>query len=341
MKHYNFENINIGDYVKFKIIDKEKEKDKEEKNETYYAIVTDSNNNSKKDKKFLGIQIDEKDKRYHFPIGLTIYIDRRAVIQVYPPKVVDILNPRISIRHLWKNLIFREVKTAKTHNLLYIEYKYICSSGLERIMRFNSWEEAKSKVDPKFHKNLYACHENYFGFTTDKCIRNNDNYLDHEIFFSKKCYCELDWSDNDPTADFSIIERGFLNTEPEVGTTVCGIVENGEKGLFYRKWFLCSKQFLMLWSMLCEPTHPSLYISEDKSQPKSFNMLLEDLDTSQYSFDIKKKIENFTVYNNIEQVALYSNRYKQVAKALYNNEISNSFQKKLIRNLIWPSKITI
>lgn len=363
-KTYHFGKVDIGDFIKFKTVVNNKD-------DIYFGKVVDVSRNG-----FLGIQIDTNDKRMDFPLGLHIYIDRRSVLQTYPSKYIEHLTPRLALKHLWKDLIFREVKTTLCSKLLYAEYKYISKTGFEKIKRFTSLEEAYRNVSSEYHKNIIPCYDDYFGFTITKALRTNDHYYDREIFFSKKCYTELDWSSN-PTGDFMLNEKGFNLVSPISDSIICGIVEDGEKGLFYRKWFICSKEFLTLWTMVCIPKDCSLFnqkhIIDDRdiskivgnlpskrkneNKIKNFDNLMKELDTSHYSIDMKSNLferrRKHCIYN-LERTALYfPNRYKQIAEILFSrrfledkngNSYSEeteytSFQKKLIRNLMWSKKV--
>lgn len=374
-KKYRFEKIDVDDLVKFKAsknkiyknqdgkiyIEKdvdlflkkdydiwENKSEESISNETtiYFGKVTDSSSPG-----YLGVQIDANDKRHNFPTGITFYIDRRAVLQFFPAKYIEKLTPRLVLKHLWKELVFREVKTTLCSDLLYAEYKYISDTGFERSIRFSSIEEAYQNIPPEFHKNVLPYYNDYFGFTTDKALRSNDHHYDREVFFSKKCYSELDWSSN-PTGDFMIDEKGFNQVNPTADSLICGIVEDGEKGLFFRKWFVCSKEFLTLWTMICDPKDPSLYENnsliedeevskivgnwitksekKDKKEKrvKSIETLLEELSTASYSIDmsldIKERKRKHCIYN-LERAALYfPNRYKQVAEVVFSKSLLES-----------------
>ncbi len=118
--------------------------------------------------------------------------------------------------------------------------------------------------------------------------------------------------------------------------------------------------------MVCEPTDFSLTenlffdssqntwnkIEKHKRRVKDFNKLLGEIDTSCYSIDLNLDLverRRKFLSHNLERAALYySNRYKQVAQLLlypsksdsddFTNEYT-SFQKKLIRNILWPKKV--
>lgn len=357
---YKEDEIIIGDFIKFK-----RKLENEKTCNVYYGKIYDISSRSG----YIGVKIDPNDKRYDFPLGLVIYIEKKQILQIYSAKIAEHLTPRLALKNLWCNFIFREVKTTKCNNLLHVEYNYVGKNGFAKIKRYKTLEEAFSKVPSEFHHNIVPCYSEYYGFTTDKAIRNNDVHYDREIFFSKKSYVELDWSAN-PTGDFLFNERGYNARNPQPDSLICGIVENGEKGLFYRRWFLCSREFLTLWTMICEPSNSSLYEInntfncdwnriEKRKKIKEFDKLLQELDTSFYSVNLKLDMEERKkkfIYYNIEKAALFFNsRYKQIAEIVFskgynNKELTytfsedykikyNSFQKHLIRNILWPKKL--
>lgn len=384
--------IDIGDFVKFKVFRdpthfpiaikleeeyiegfKDKYKHQEYKHldykdfefDIFHGTVVDISNSMTID-----ILVDSNDKRDILPKGLPIKIDKRNIIQYYPKNVGLHLTPRLALKHIWKNLTFREVKTVKCSELMYAEYRYVSDNGFERCKRFSSLEKAYEYISPEYHHNIIPHYKDFFGFTTEEALRFNDIYSDKEIFFSKKCYCELDWGEN-PSGDFAVKERGFNDVPPLSETLICGIVENGEKGLFFRKWFCCSKEFLTLWTMVCNPTDPSLYKkspninsynwSSDEADKiawkiKDLETLREELDTSWYSVDytlpLSERKRKF-ISHNVERAALYyQNIYQKVAEVLFDENIQensgtndkkiryNKFQKKLLRNLLWCKNIT-
>jgi hypothetical protein len=346
-RNFRFEKVENGDFIKFKML-KNQNLQKHMKGGIYNEInyssgIKDSTNDNNRDGhkyviyygkvvdaskvNYLGLIIEKKGNIF---LDCPLYVDRRSVLQIYSSKYVEHLTPRLALKHLWKDFVFREVKTTKCNNLLYVEYKYVSPTGFERIKKFSSLEEAYANVPLEYHRNIVTYYSDYFGFTTNKALRDNDSYYDKEIFFSKKCYCELDWSSS-PTGDFLVNEKGYNLINPSAESLICGIVENGEKGLFFRKWFACSKEFLILWTMVCAPNDPSLFeqshiVDEDvsklmkkdriwitknakdtkdskdtkdtkdfkdrsKKKIKDFDVLLEELDTSYYSINMNLSLE--------------------------------------------------
>ena len=161
------------------------------------------------------------------------------------------------------------------------------------------------------------------------------------------------------------------------GSLICGLVEKGEKGLFFRKWFVCSRQFLLLWTMVCDPKDSSLKqntysnisfehlrsseeMFKKKSKIKSLDTLLEQLDTTCYRLDFSNSVKERQkryVFHNLEKVSLYfSNRYKKICNVLFNNrdgvlnsnnynglyddtDMYTNFQHNLLKNILWMTKL--
>jgi hypothetical protein len=399
-KIYRFENLSIGDVVKFTYksnprldhdsssgtiyksnprLDHESEHSPQkcqykdfrpidsnpEKHNIYYGKVIENVH----DKETTHLQIVASEDS-DLPKGIPITIDRRSIIQSYPKDLINHLTPRLSLKHIWKNLIFREVKTVNCGEPLYTEYRYISPTGFEQSQRFTTLEEAKRNVSTERHRNIITHYKNYYGFTTDQSLIKSDPYFDKEIFFSKKCYSELDWSEH-PTGDFYIGEKEEHTIPPIADSLICGLVEIGEKGLFFRKWFVCSKQFFILWTMVCDSKNDSLtetkqlYNStrnqkEIVQKLKSFDRLMLDLDTSSYNvaynmkMSLSEKRHKHYVWNLEKAVLFFSDRYQKVARILFHkNHLDDrsgysysddndydKFQKRLRKNLLWPKHIS-
>jgi len=358
-----FEQCEINDLVKFK-------KEKEDGGFAIYrGIIKEIKDNK------LAIVLDNSTKIQELPKGLNIWIDRRSVLQIFPHKLLHRITPRLALKLLWKKLIFREVKTVKATNVKKACYHYLNRNGFPRIKTFKTKEEAYESVKEIYHKNISVHYYDYFGFTTNKYYRENDIYYDKEIFFSKKCYTELNFT-NKPTGYFGE-NRGEKEWPPYPGQMICGLVEKGEKGLFYRKWFICSKEFMTLWTMICEPKDPSL-LEEDnkwslsviykkkktkKKRVKTLDTLLKELDTSKYQIDYNE--ENIRlrrkkyIIQNLEKSAIYlTDIYTKLAKMLFKNGFHSysysfsydncdieeyeidPFKRRFVKNLLWMLRVT-
>jgi hypothetical protein len=280
-------------------------------------------------------------------VGDRHYINDEHVIEHYPRTTVKNLSLRLVLKKIWSDLVFREVKTIKTRDPISVTYQYVNEHGFVRTRKFESIQESLDTVPSEYHKNIIIQYNDYYGFTTDKYIRANDKYNGKEIFFSKKCYGELNLTGNMITAKFPF-PKG-LNIPPRTKQYICGLVGDGEKGLFYRKWFVCSPEFLVLWTMICEPHHYSLKTQSFSNKP--LPDLMKELDTSHYNvidkydISVEEKQKLFQVYN-VEKTAIYfSDMYKKIAKAIctsrnmdrekYKDHILIPYEDRIVRDLLW------
>ena len=248
------------------------------------------------------------------------WVSYTSIIQWIPYNFLSSLTLRVVLKNMWKNLIFREIKTVKTKKIEAVHYKYINGDGLSRTRIFNNLDIALRLVPRKYHRNIQTSYEDYYGFSTDAVVQPSDPYDDKEIFFSKKCHTEI----NMETGLFQN-ERSTNKYPPVRGQYICGLVENGEKGLFFRKWFLCSPQFLILWIMICYPSSPALkYRNSSGLKTKTLPMLYKDLSTKHYQVDyslsIKERSDSYKV-TNFEKSSIYSpDTYVNIAKTIFENK---------------------
>lgn len=273
-----------------------------------------------------------------------IWISPSAITKHYPQSAARHLSIRLLLKEIWKHFIFREVKTIKAKDPYMTSYQYVNNSGFVRSEKYRNLTDAQRKVPYEHKNNIQVHYRDYFGFTTDRTIRNNDIYYNQEIFFSKKCYGELNLNNAHITGEFSY-RRGFKTVPPRAKQYICGLVEHGEKGLFYRKWFACSKEFLTLWTMICEPDHYSLKYKKDNTfVTKSLEDILTELDTSHYDttnteLPVDEQQKRFKVHN-IEYQALYiPDLYKKVILAIFNpGSLDNDlydYPTKIKSDLMW------
>ena len=259
---------------------------------------------------------------------------------------INQLTPRIILKELWKDLIFREIKAVKPKDQYIATYDYINDDGFNRSIEYPSTELAYKNIKSNEHGNIHGHYKDYFGFTTHRSFRNNDIHCNQEIFFSRKCYGELNLNGRFITGNFSM-RRGFKSVPPDKKQYICGLVETGERGLFYRKWFVCSKEFLTLWTMICEPEHYSLKNKTDNEYvTKTLDELMKELDTSEYSIpyqdiDTEEKKRKYKSYN-VENLALYiPNIYQKIARALFkpsknnSDDLYQSYEDQIKFDLMW------
>ena len=290
---------------------REIENEKEDKREIEKREINEEDNKRE--------EINEEDNDDTEKENNIYWVEYNNIIQWVPHRCLSYLSIRLILKNMWGNLIFKEIKTVKTKIIESVHYNFINKYGFPRTMVFNSLEQAKEKISMRYHKNIIPFYEDYYGFTTDAKIASNDKYTE-EIFFSKKCHTEL----NMETGSFQN-ERSTNKYPPEQSQYICGLVENGEKGLFFRKWFSCSNEFMTLWNMICQPDALSLKYRNSKGlQVKKLDTLLFELSTEKYQIDynsnIKRRQQNYRIYN-IEKIAMYSpDVYVQLAKLIFDNE---------------------
>jgi len=257
------------------------------------------------------------------------WINKSSVITCYFKNLINGLTLLSMLQRFWKRFIFREVKTVKTEKPFLVSIQYINSHKFIRHKEFDNLDNAFNKIHPNQHKNIRVHYNNYFGFTTDKIFGSNDKYSGGEIFFSKKCYGELILEGDNITAKFNH-NRGVNSVLPVEKQIICGIVGEGDKGLFYRKWFPCSKEFYILWNIVCNP-----------SDDLNMNEIIESLSTKKY-----KPCNN----DNIENNAIYSpDIYQKIARAVYNidTELTNdteltglypNYETRIRNDVLWMKK---
>ncbi len=330
---------NVGDCVEFKRF-LPSDTDKE-----YSACKGKIIDNS--DKNLLEVMVFTGDNQNN---NNNCWISPLSITNHYPQKIIPRLSTRLILKDIWKDLIFREVKTVKTKDQSMVTYQYVNDAGFVRTKKFESVEEAYRVVPVDKRKNIQAHYWDYFGFTTNRPVRNNDIYCNQEIFFSKKCYGELNLNNENITGGF-YQRRGFNGVPPERKQYICGLVEVGEKGLFYRKWFTCSKEFLILWTMVCESEHYSLKNNiKGKYVTKSLNQIMAELDTSHYDVtnsdvsvsDKKKLYQNY----NVETQAIFVPEiYQKIAKKLFrpdkpeSDDLYRSYEDRFESDLMWMKSI--
>ena len=262
------------------------------------------------------------------------HVNPLSIVNHYPKNKIPKLTLRLVLKQLWKNFIFREVKTTKTKDVKTIIYKYVNEYGFSRFKTFNDIPTAYKTVPKELQKNIRVYYEDFYGFTINQSYRSNDIYHDQEIFFSKKCHGELNLVGTHISGKFH--SRRKINIlPPKKKQYICGLVGNGERGLFYKKWFVCSHEFLILWTMICEPGHHCLKKNENNHfTTKSLAELL-------YELNMHKKNENLSIHNG--------NIYQNLAKILFKpstsvadinqlNLLYKSYEKELNKCLMWMKK---
>jgi len=141
-----------------------------------------------------------------------------------------------------------------------------CTIGLDKSndtikrtqIRFND-KKTPEEIPKDLDERVYDVWYNYyFGFTFKNNMNDDDYNKGETIFFSRKNYHSLDLSvfGTGKFGEIGNFTGGWR--PPKHGDIICGIVKKDERGLFFSKWFTCSKQFFDLWRLIMYgPKHPS------------------------------------------------------------------------------------
>lgn len=156
-----------------------------------------------------------------------------------------------NIKNKFAPLIFRRV-----FNTTYLEkvntYKEAYDGSREEFL-----EEVNLPKHPhnqknewlKYHKQCLVKKGNYLGTTTNKPIRKNDLIGNVQINFYPSNRVDMN-------EHFDLVDLPDENARydiPYKGDLICGTVQRDENGwYYYSKWFLCSEQFLMLWTFVVQ-----------------------------------------------------------------------------------------
>jgi len=171
----------------------------------------------------------------------------------------------------WKDLVFRRIKAVKLGNPSMVADLY------EPIKESNGDEETGKEsncanIDDCV--NHIPCYSHLYGVTNGNVINKGDLYPGHRIYFShgikqnKSEYCSIDlYSGQGSTAWFpdkhkccdtpsskTQCEQYVISTNPpRKNQYVCGMVHKNKDGQYcYTKWFVCSREFMNLWSLIVE-----------------------------------------------------------------------------------------
>jgi len=166
-------------------------------------------------------------------------------------------NDRKNLRELlqkrFSSLIFRRVHKVvldENDRLPSRVYQNPDNWRLENVDETFTPEEEEKIVEKRYKK--------FYGFTTYYPLRENDN-VKGAIYFNSNHYCEPDMIFN----DFKLIRKP-TNVPPRTSTPTSRedllcmqvITERNGKN-FANKWFICSEQFLRLWTSIMYDDHQS------------------------------------------------------------------------------------
>lgn len=227
--------------------------------------------------------LDEREWIYdlHYvrtPIKRINFSIKRTDIERYKSASTDGERFKILLRGRWKDLVMRKVKMVKVPEKVLGVSKYVMDErgNVDTCRGWDTWGSVPDKIEPDtFYDNYYS---NYFGFARKFGEDAKDIHFSRD---SKSCkYVGLDFNVNH-TCWFS----GWANHmggyhPPLVNQFICGIVEQGEKGPYFSKWFICSDQFFHFYKFI---------MSESEYTKRKTDELLKLVDTDVYPDGIKRR----------------------------------------------------
>ena len=178
-----------------------------------------------------------------------IYYIHKSRVDTTPFRIND---PLFNIRNKLSKLNFYIVDIVNGINMTYIR-QYI----------YNPINSAYIDVDPNdiialTHKNTRIGYDNYTGIT-----RFNG------VFFEKKTHAYLQMYDS----LMGVFQAVEMNEAPMSGSLICGIPERNSVGEYLTHWFVCSRQFYMLYQLLTGNANEVFY-------GKNKNQILDMLETN-------------------------------------------------------------
>ena len=185
---------------------------------------------------------------------------------------------KIMLRGLWKDLVIQKVKFVdlKAQKMSCVT-KYTLDEKGNQQDKF-SIDSSSFSVGTEKEEAVYKInYTHFFGFTM-----NN-------VHFARENYNSFDWTISS-TGYFGIIGN-FLGgyCPPLKGQYICGIVEEGQKGKFFKKWFTCSQQFFEFWSFIMSDKKKveNIYKLTDTSHYHAYN----SSDVPLNALERKKKLD--------------------------------------------------
>jgi hypothetical protein len=248
-------------------------------------------------------QPDQSPTRYPDRLGGRCYIvktsegiievDSTEIVQWFPWSKLGLtpdvkLTLRDVLRVMWSQLTFRRVSkiVAKHIHAKSRTFIDVNDGNIELVT-----EPITGIMYGKNPSNYWYKYSFFFGFTSAVHVRQSDPFEGQQIFFDSRNYAELDF-ESDRSGWFSTDRRLWdCFTAPSQNDLICGIVEQTDKGPSYKRWFKCSEQFLMLYTLLFHPTHNALFY-KTKTENKS-SKINNSVTTGSSSFKREHRYSSF------------------------------------------------
>jgi len=230
------------------------------------------------------------------------------------------LSLRQSLSDSMKNLVFRKIKSVGCYEEDFLGKKYFYPiDGASACCNVSEGEEVSKP------KNVDLRYSRYIFYTEMDILRANDKYRKQQIVGLKSGACSFDFVHG----KFEKVNNISL---PKRGDIVCGLVspplrdqsqsQNQYKNPIFTQWFVCSEQFLMLWTAITYNAHSSF---EGKVGKNLKAFMIEKLSTNDHLRWVLAHKMNKTEIPREEDEAkftllrteLYSKKYVDVYIAVY------------------------
>lgn len=164
-------------------------------------------------------------------------------------------------------LVFRRVAEARSVNApcVYIKSGYDVEGIYTELTVSESNRHTLKRED--LQKNVDMLSSNYYFETTMNPIRSSDTYYGIRIHGYRKFK-------GDVTEDLQVVSGSERKSSmPQIGDLVSGFVDKNEKGYYYTVWFICSDQFLHMWTSIMEPESEALCKKIPRGMDKEYAIL--------------------------------------------------------------------
>jgi hypothetical protein len=229
-------------------------------------------------------------KQYYKPIVHVIIIETMDFVKIPETNRQELLD---ALREGMQHLVFRRVDRVYTkgRSKAFFFHPTITTPWGEKV----SIENPDSYPTESYEKRVQEEYYNYFGTTVSLDTRSRYRPAEEEpICFEMKNYSQFDFR----TMKFdesekrykcrvpprAMIRRGRKIVRP--ADLLCGTVKNEGETWYYDKWFVCSEQFLRLWTLITYKEHGSfisLYGSNDLEEMRRKIMSGNRLNTNAYA----------------------------------------------------------
>lgn len=168
-------------------------------------------------------------------------------LSVYDSEIYNTLSPI-------KKKIFEDIVNYKNNNNI-CDINFI--KGVVIARQYSNLKEAEIDIEDEIKE--YGDFNSNQDYTYNSNVSKKDNIVitcskydgytsGKSIYFESKNYSEISFI-NPPSLNFTDVKN--IEHIPKTNKLLCGIINTNDKGIkYYEKWFLCSNQFYLLWSII-------------------------------------------------------------------------------------------